>query len=56
MAATKGLSNLVIIIDFLPNFIYGLLPSMFLKMLSFESKECTKELKLEYANFLSQTS
>ena len=27
MAATTGLSNLVIIIGFLPNFIYGLLPS-----------------------------
>ena len=27
MAATTGLSNLVIIIAFLPNFIYGLLPS-----------------------------
>ena len=26
MAATTGLSNLVIIIGFLPNFIYGLLP------------------------------
>ena len=27
MAATKGLSYLVIIIGFLPNFVYGLLPS-----------------------------
>ena len=30
--------------------------NMFLKMLSFGSKECTKELKLECANFLGQTS
>ena len=29
---------------------------MFLKRLSFGSKECTKELKLECANFLGQTS
>ena len=29
--------------------------NMFLKMLSFGSKECTKELKLECANFLGQT-
>ena len=30
--------------------------NMFLKMLSFGSKECTKELKPECANFLGQTS
>ena len=30
--------------------------NMFLEMLSFGSKECTKELKLECANFLGQTS
>ena len=29
---------------------------MFLEMLSFGSKECTKELKLECAHFLGQTS
>ena len=30
--------------------------NMFLKRLSFGSKECTNELKLECANFLDQTS
>ena len=35
------------------NWSYG---NMFLKSLSFGSKECTKELKLECANFLGQTS
>ena len=29
---------------------------LFLKRLCFGSKECTKELKLEYVNFLGQTS
>ena len=29
---------------------------MFLKRLSFGNKECTKELKLECANFLGQTN
>ena len=31
-------------------------PNMFLKRLSLGSKECTKELKPECANFLGQTS
>ena len=35
---------------------YSNLFSMLLKSLSFRSKECTKELKLECANFLGQTS
>ena len=39
------------------NFNVNLINNMFLKMLSFGSKECTKELKLECAFFfLGQTS
>ena len=61
MAATTGLSNLVIIIGFLPFFYIWIASiklsfNMFLKMLSFGSKECTKELKLECANYLGRTS
>ena len=33
-----------------------IVPNMFLKRLSFGSKECTNELKLECANFLGQAS
>ena len=56
MAATTGLSKLVIIIVFFSKFYIWIASiklsfNMFLKMLSFVSKECTKELKLECANF-----
>ena len=61
MAATTGLSNLVIIIGFSSKFYIWIASiklsfNIILKMLSFGSKECTKELKLECANFLGQTS
>ena len=55
MATTTGISNFVIIIAFFFQILYMdcfYSFTMFLKMLSFENKECTKEQKLECANFL----
>ena len=57
MAATTGLSNLVIIVAF---YIWiasiKLSFNMFLKCYPLEAKNAPKELKLKCANFLGQTS